>query len=88
MLSLCEKSLQVYLKTKRRAFPRFYFLSAADLVNILLEGANPHAIMHNMPNLFDNVKTFIFKKKEGKEYDDKRNKYNEEKKEGDDDFCD
>jgi dynein heavy chain len=95
MLSLCEKSLQVYLETKRRAFPRFYFLSAADLLNILSEGGNPHAIMSHMPKLFDNIRTFKFRKKEGKDYDDDmqklketKEKYERERKEGDEDFVD
>ncbi|KAH7825191.1 dynein haevy chain 4, outer dynein arm beta [Monocercomonoides exilis] len=67
MLSLCEKSLQIYLETKRRAFPRFYFLSAADLLNILSEGTNPHAVQCHMPKLFDNMKCLIFQKKNEEE---------------------
>ncbi|KAK2951927.1 putative Dynein beta chain, ciliary [Blattamonas nauphoetae] len=81
MLSLCEKSLQIYLETKRRAFPRFYFLSAADLLNILSEGANPHAVMHHMPKLYDNIRKFIFKKKElTPEEEEEEKRYQEEKK--------
>jgi len=69
LLSLCEKSLSSYLETKRRCFPRFYFLSSVDLLDILSRGANPHDVMVHLPKLFDAIKTLRFEKVDGVETD-------------------
>lgn len=37
-LNFCEKALADYLETKRLIYPRFYFISAADLLDILSNG--------------------------------------------------
>ncbi len=34
-----------YLETKRIAFPRFYFVAPADLLDILSKGSDPQAIL-------------------------------------------
>jgi len=36
------------MESKRRAFPRFYFVSTADLLNILSNGNDPSHIMQHM----------------------------------------
>ena len=36
---------QDYLETKRTAFPRFYFVAPADLIDILSKGSDPQAIL-------------------------------------------
>ena len=42
-LELCQKSLSDYLEVKKKKFPRFYFISSADLVDILSKGRTPPA---------------------------------------------
>lgn len=39
--------LQDYLETKRIAFPRFYFVAPADLLDILARGSNPQAVIRH-----------------------------------------
>ncbi|TPX33478.1 hypothetical protein SmJEL517_g03633 [Synchytrium microbalum] len=64
-LALCEKSLAEYLETKRLAFPRFYFVSASDLLDILAKGNIPHEVAVHLPKLFDNIARLQFEKMEG-----------------------
>ncbi|XP_054847065.1 dynein axonemal heavy chain 11 [Eublepharis macularius] len=59
-LSLCEKALAEYLETKRLAFPRFYFVSSADLLDILSKGAQPKQVTCHLIKLFDNTADLKF----------------------------
>ncbi|KAI4803002.1 hypothetical protein KUCAC02_006565, partial [Chaenocephalus aceratus] len=60
-LSLCEKALSENLDTKRLAFPRFYFISSADLLDILSNGTNPQQIVEkHLSKLFDNMAKMQF----------------------------
>lgn len=59
-LALCEKSLAEYLETKRLAFPRFYFVSGSDLLDILAKGNMPHKVAVHLPKLFDNIARLEF----------------------------
>lgn len=61
-LEKCEKALADYLETKRVVYPRFYFVAAADLLDILSKGSNPQLIMKHVPKCFDNIKTLAFTK--------------------------
>ncbi|GBG87683.1 hypothetical protein CBR_g45837 [Chara braunii] len=61
LLQMCEKALANYLETKRRAFPRFYFVSPSDLLDILSKGSNnPHAILKHLAKCFDNLHNLEF----------------------------
>ncbi|KAK2510562.1 hypothetical protein Q9233_017619 [Columba guinea] len=59
-LSLCEKALAEYLDMKRLAFPRFYFVSSADLLDILSSGTNPQLVQRHLSKLFDNLARMKF----------------------------
>ncbi|KAM9371423.1 dynein axonemal heavy chain 9-like [Phaethornis superciliosus] len=59
-LSLCEKALAEYLDMKRVAFPRFYFISSADLLDILSNGTNPELVQRHLCKLFDNLSKIKF----------------------------
>ena len=54
-LSLCEKALAEYLETKRLAFPRFYFASSADLLDILSNSDYPLKVAKHLTKLFDSM---------------------------------
>ena len=43
-LSVCEKALNAFMDTKRVDFPRFYFMSSVDLLDVLSNGNNPKSI--------------------------------------------
>ena len=51
-LKVCEKALQEFLDSKRKAFPRFYFVSVNDLLDILSNGNSPAKINRHMSKIF------------------------------------
>jgi len=59
-LSMCEKSLFQYLETKRKSFPRFYFLSNAALLDLLSFGHDPQAVQKHLGDCFDNIAKLEF----------------------------
>ncbi|VDO81017.1 unnamed protein product [Schistosoma margrebowiei] len=50
-----QQSLDMYLETKRQIFPRFYFISNDDLLEVLGQGRNPEAVMPHLKKCFDNI---------------------------------
>lgn len=61
LLNVCEKALNEYMDSKRRAFPRFYFVSTTDLLDILSNGNNPNKVMNHMPKIFQAINTLFLK---------------------------
>lgn len=57
-----QKSLDMYLETKKVIFPRFYFISNDDLLEILGQSKNPPAVQPHFKKLFDNIKSLKLQK--------------------------
>ncbi|CCW68554.1 unnamed protein product [Phytomonas sp. Hart1] len=53
-------SLERKLEEKRRAFPRLYFLSNDDLLDVLAKVRTPELVMPHMLKIFDGIKTLVF----------------------------
>ena len=66
-LSVCEKALLDFMDSKRRAFPRFYFVAQNDLLDILSNGNNPSKVMIHMPKIFQAIDTLELKESGGDE---------------------
>jgi dynein heavy chain, axonemal len=50
-----QKQLERYLETKRQAFPRFYFLSNDELLEILANSNELDIIQQHLRTCFDNI---------------------------------
>lgn len=56
-MTICEKALNEFMFSKQIAFPRFFFVSPADLLDILSNGNNPTKVMVHMPKIISAMDT-------------------------------
>lgn len=60
-LDKIQKCLNDYLEAKRKFFPRFYFLSNEDLLEIMGDSKKPLKVQAHLKKIFEGVNTLIFK---------------------------
>uniref|UniRef100_A0A8C5FLE3 Dynein, axonemal, heavy chain 6 n=1 Tax=Gadus morhua TaxID=8049 RepID=A0A8C5FLE3_GADMO len=60
LLDQIQKCLEAYLESKRVIFPRFYFLSNDELLEILAQTRNPQAVQPHLRKCFDAITRLEF----------------------------
>lgn len=63
-LEICKKSLSDFLDGRRRQFPRYYFTSESDLLDILSNGSSPEKVLRHTAKVYLSCKTLLLDKNE------------------------
>jgi dynein heavy chain len=63
-LNICKKSLADFLDGRRRQFPRYYFTSESDLLDILSNGSTPENILKHTSKIYLSTKMLTLDDKE------------------------
>jgi len=66
-LKVCEKALNDFLDGKRISFPRFYFVSVNDLLDILSNGNNPEKVNKHCSKIYQAIKNMTLTTDKGSE---------------------
>ncbi|SBT71328.1 dynein heavy chain, putative [Plasmodium malariae] len=70
-VKLCksEKPLNEYLDSKRKSFPRFFFISSTDLIDILSNGNNFKLVNTHVQKIFLSIRRFVTKNEKLSEHE-------------------
>ena len=60
IMESCNKSLKEYIESKRKIFPRFYFLSPEQITDILAHATDPRCVIKHISSCFEGIKTLKF----------------------------
>jgi len=63
-LARCQKSLNEYLETKKKIYPRFYFVSNSALLDILSKGTSPKRIIPYLADCYSALSDLVFRDKD------------------------
>lgn len=60
LLEIVQRGLSDYLETKRMIFPRFFFLSDDELLEVVVQSKHVQAIQPHLKKCFENMKELRF----------------------------